>query len=60
MPIYEYKCEKCSHEFECLCRTHDDAVVCAYCGSLSVKRLISKSNLQFKGSGWTPKFHWRG
>ena len=43
MPLYEYKCADCERPFELLVASPAlaDAVVCRYCGSDSVRRLIS-------------------
>ena len=41
MPIYEYSCEKCGHEFEEL--VFDDAApVCPHCGSRETHKLMSR------------------
>lgn len=53
MPIYEYLCAKCSHEFERKQRITDDPVkTCPECRSRRVKRLISQTSFVLKGSGW--------
>ncbi len=31
MPIYEYRCEQCTHEFEILVVRHDETVQCPQC-----------------------------
>lgn len=43
MPLYEYKCTDCDRPFELLVASPAlaDSVVCRYCGSDSVRRLIS-------------------
>ena len=52
MPIYEYKCDKCSAVFEVMQRFSDQPLATHEgCGG-AVERLISTSALQFKGSGW--------
>ena len=52
MPIYEYKCIKCRNEFEAMQRFSDSPLKkCPSCGG-AVKRLISRSSFQLKGSGW--------
>jgi len=52
MPIYEYKCDKCSAVFEVMQRFSDQPLaIHEGCGG-AVERLISTSALQFKGSGW--------
>ena len=60
MPIYEYRCEKCSRVFEVL-QKFSDAPLTAHeeCGG-AVERLISASGLQFKGSGWYVTDYARG
>lgn len=54
MPIYEYKCEKCGHEFEREQSVHDPAP--ASCPSNGcrgkVKRVFSAPAIMFKGKGW--------
>ncbi len=53
MPIYEYACKKCEHEFEVSQRITDDPVrTCPVCRSRKVKRLISQTSFVLKGSGW--------
>ncbi len=52
MPIYEYKCAKCSEIFEAFQKIHDNPLNdCKFCGG-KVERLISTSSFQLKGSGW--------
>lgn len=43
MPIYEYLCEKCEHEFEHLAKSMSDtgAVACPKCGSKKTGRKLS-------------------
>lgn len=51
MPIYEYHCEKCG-EFEVTQRISDPPVQrCPECRR-KVRRLISSTSFQLKGSGW--------
>jgi putative FmdB family regulatory protein len=51
MPIYEYRCEKCG-EFEHTQRITDPALQrCPTC-KRKVRRLISNTSFQLKGSGW--------
>lgn len=52
MPIYEYKCLRCNHEFEAVQKFSDAPVrQCSACGG-PVKKLISRSSFHLKGSGW--------
>jgi putative FmdB family regulatory protein len=41
MPLYEYRCAACAHEFEKLVRT-GDTPACPACGSPSLDRLLSQ------------------
>jgi putative FmdB family regulatory protein len=51
MPIYEYECSKCG-VFEINQRITDDPIrKCPTCRS-KVKKLISNTSFQLKGSGW--------
>ena len=53
MPIYEYACGKCEHEFEVEQRMTDDPIkTCPKCRSRKVKKLISKTSFVLKGGGW--------
>jgi len=53
MPIYEYQCEKCGHEFEREQRITDEPVkTCPSCRAKKVRRLISRTAFVLKGSGW--------
>jgi len=40
MPLYDYECRTCGHEFEALLRTGETAA-CAACGSTDLRRLLS-------------------
>ena len=52
MPIYEYKCLKCGHQFEKMQNISDDAVKrCEKCGE-QVTRLFHPVAVHFKGSGF--------
>ena len=53
MPIYEYLCEKCKHEFEAEQRITDAPIrTCPKCRARKVKRLISQTSFVLKGGGW--------
>ena len=53
MPTYEYKCSACGHQFEEFQKITDDALTdCPECKKPEVKRLISATSFQLKGSGW--------
>lgn len=53
MPIYEYKCADCKHEFEKLQKISDELLKeCPECGKPSLKKLMSAAGFRLKGSGW--------
>jgi putative FmdB family regulatory protein len=41
MPLYDYACRKCDHEFEALVSSADEAVECPECQSRRIERLLS-------------------
>ncbi len=52
MPLYEYRCKSCKHQFEVIQKFSDDPIrVCPKCG-LEVEQLLCVPTVQFKGSGW--------
>jgi putative FmdB family regulatory protein len=52
MPLYEYRCKKCGHQFEKIQSfSAPDEKECPVCKG-EVERLISAPAIQFKGSGW--------
>jgi putative FmdB family regulatory protein len=53
MPIYEYKCPKCSNLFQLLERMSESTETrkCPKCGE-DAKKIISLSSFHLKGSGW--------
>ena len=53
MPIYEYACAACGHQFEEWQKITDKPVkVCPKCKAKKVERLISATSFQLKGGGW--------
>src|ERR1700742_3140305 len=53
MPIYEYACAACGHEFEEWQKMSDAPVrTCPKCKKKKVERLISRTAFQLKGGGW--------
>ncbi|MGA3098076.1 MAG: FmdB family zinc ribbon protein [Bryobacteraceae bacterium] len=52
MPLYEYHCHRCGKTFELLQRFSDEPLkLHEGCGG-EVEKLISRSAIRFKGSGW--------
>ena len=53
MPLYEYVCKNCNHEFEVLQSFSDDPIkVCESCGKEEVVKKISRTTFSLKGGGW--------
>lgn len=53
MPIYEYHCNRCGHNFEAMQRIGEDPVkLCPECNGEEVNRLISATSFRLKGTGW--------
>jgi putative FmdB family regulatory protein len=52
MPIYEYECQKCKSHTEAFQKVNDKPLTkCKKCGG-RLEKMISRSAIQFKGSGW--------
>ena len=52
MPLYEYKCQKCKSVLEVLQKINEPPLKkCPACEG-PLKKIISSSAIQFKGSGW--------
>jgi len=53
MPVYEYLCKGCGHEFEREQRISDAPVKkCPSCSALKARRQISRTSFVLKGGGW--------
>lgn len=53
MPLYEYLCKACKHQFERIQKFSDPLVrTCPVCGKDEVEQMLSAPAVQFKGSGW--------
>lgn len=50
MPIYEYRCNKCSSDFEELILSKDEEVLCPGCGTSEVARKLSVCSFRSGGS----------
>lgn len=52
MPLYDFKCDECTHIFERLCKYEDrDDMKCPTCG-MSASPLISRSQPILFKEGW--------
>ena len=53
MPIYEYECSACGHQFEEWQKISDPPIrKCPECGKRKVQKLISRNSFHLKGGGW--------
>src|SRR5262249_21368058 len=53
MPLYEYGCRSCGHQFEAQQKMSDATLTqCPKCGADALERLVSKTSFTLKGSGW--------
>ena len=53
MPIYEYACAACAHQFEVTQKITDPPVrTCTSCGAAQAQRQISASSFSLRGGGW--------
>ena len=53
MPIYEYACRSCGHEFEELQKISEKPLVkCPSCGDKSLVKKVSAAGFRLKGGGW--------
>jgi len=53
MPIYQYKCGECDHQFEALQKMSDAKLVdCPNCNAAALKKQVTAAAFKLKGSGW--------
>jgi putative FmdB family regulatory protein len=53
MPIYEYSCAACGHQFEEWQKMSDKPIrTCPKCKAKRVEKLISATSFKLKGGGW--------
>ncbi|PVZ69452.1 FmdB family zinc ribbon protein [Pelagibaculum spongiae] len=53
MPIYEYGCNSCGHDFEAMQKMSDPKLTdCPECGKPELRKKISASGFRLSGSGW--------
>ena len=53
MPIYEYQCSDCQHQFDVLQKINDEHIkICPNCSKEAAVRLVSAAAFQLKGTGW--------
>ena len=53
MPIYEYRCEKCGHEFETIQKVSEEPLrTCPQCAEDALRKKVSAAGFRLKGGGW--------
>ena len=53
MPIYEYICKSCEHEFEEVQKFSETSLEkCPDCGQNTAERQVAMSSFHLKGGGW--------
>ncbi len=53
MPIYEYRCQSCGHEFESMQKMSEPRLTdCPECGKAELKKMVSAAGFKLKGTGW--------
>lgn len=53
MPIYEYQCNACGHQFEEIQSFSEDPLTdCPECHKPKLSKLLSAPAFQLKGTGW--------
>ena len=52
MPIYEYRCPECGHDFDKIMKFGADAPPCPECGHEKTEKKVSKTSFHLKGTGW--------
>ncbi len=53
MPIYEYSCTACGHQFDAMQRISDEPLlICPACDKPALTKLVSAAGFRLKGGGW--------
>eukprot|EP00494_Astrolonche_serrata_P004792 UN04806 len=53
MPIYEYQCKVCDHQFDALQKMSDAPLVdCPACNKPELHKKVSAPGFRLSGSGW--------
>lgn len=53
MPLYEYQCTNCNNSIEVLQKVNEaPTTACPECGKDKLKRIVSATRFQLKGTGW--------
>ena len=53
MPIYEYQCQSCGHQFDVIQKVSDEKLtICPKCNEKKLKKLVTSARFKLKGTGW--------
>ena len=53
MPIYEYQCESCGHQFDIIQKISDEKLtLCPKCNEHKLKKMVTSAGFKLKGTGW--------
>jgi|TARA_B110000483_G_scaffold238557_1_gene315386 putative FmdB family regulatory protein len=53
MPIYEYQCDQCGHQFDAIQKFSDVSLEdCPACEKSALRKKISAPSFRLSGSGW--------
>jgi putative FmdB family regulatory protein len=53
MPIYEYRCDSCGHEFETIQKVSEAPLqTCPECETTALVKKVSAAGFRLKGGGW--------
>tara|TARA_B100001027_G_C16232389_1_gene315270 strand:+ start:534 stop:758 length:225 start_codon:yes stop_codon:yes gene_type:complete len=53
MPIYEYQCQSCGHQFDVIQKVSDEKLTtCPKCNEKKLKKLVTSAGFKLKGTGW--------
>ena len=53
MPIFDYQCSECGHDFEAIQKISDPVLTdCPECGKATLKKMVSAPSFRLKGGGW--------
>ena len=53
MPIYEYRCDSCGHEFETIQKVSEAPLqTCPECETNALVKKVSAAGFRLKGGGW--------
>jgi putative FmdB family regulatory protein len=53
MPIYEYRCTRCGHEFETIQKVSDALLRdCPACNEATLVKKVTAAGFRLKGGGW--------